>query len=277
MVYPFRTSLAVLAVAVVLCDPGKARADMPYQPYEAIYELSLVQARGLQTASSARGRLFSSFSGSACEGYTSKTRQVLEVEVMGKLILIDTRATSWEDGAGKSYRFKIETRTNDSDPSVVAGVAERTDDHITVNLKQPENKTFTIDGSTVFPIEQLQRTIAAAKAGKSLLEFTVYDGSDNGEKIRNALTAIEQPIPGDKAVESPDPSTTNEKMKSLTRWPITVNYYDRQAKDKQTPIYTMSFELFENGAGRNLVLDYRQFVISGALGRFDIKDSEPCK
>ena len=46
---------------------------------------------------------------------------------------------------------------------------------------------------------------------------------------------------------------------------------------EQTPVYSMSFELFENGVSRALVLDYNDFVISGALGKFDVKDSRPCK
>ena len=53
-------------------------------------------------------------------------------------------------------------------------------------------------------------------------------------------------------------------MKSLMRWPVTVSYYDRDAKAKdgeQTPVYAMSFELFENGVSRALVLDYNDFVI----------------
>ena len=64
-------------------------------------------------------------------------------------------------------------------------------------------------------------------------------------------------------------------MKSLTRWPVTVSYYDRDARAKdgeQTPVYAMSFELFENGVSRALVLDYNDFVISGAMGKFDVKD-----
>ncbi len=87
---------------------------------------------------------------------------------------------------------------------------------------------------------------------------------------------IGQPIPGDRTIASPDPSTTNDQMKSLTRWPVTVSYYDRDAKAKdgeQTPVYAMSFELFENGVSRALVLDYNDFVISGAMGKFDVKDS----
>ena len=38
----------------------------------------------------------------------------------------------------------------------------------------------------------------------------------------------------------------------------------------------MSFELFENGVSRALVLDYNDFVISGSLGKFNVKDSKPC-
>jgi hypothetical protein len=159
-------------------------------------------------------------------------------------------------------------------------MAERTGDHITVKLKQPEAKTFTLDGSTVFPTEQIQLIIAAAKEGKSLLELTVYDGSDNGQKVYNTLSVIGQPIEGTKQVASPDPSTTSDQMKPLTRWPVTVSYYDREAKAKdgeQTPVYSMSFELYENGVSRKLVLDYNDFVIAGALGKFDVKDAKPCK
>ena len=61
---------------------------------------------------------------------------------------------------------------NDADSSPIDGMAERSGDHITVKLKQPEAKTFTLDGTTVFPTEQIQRIIAAAREGKSVLELT---------------------------------------------------------------------------------------------------------
>src|ERR1700676_883766 len=260
---------------------GEAAASGPFLSRRALYELSLVKSRGSNSINSVRGRILYSFSGSACEGYTSEFRQVSELDSgEGKVTLSDLRSTSWEDGAGKSYRFKIDARMNDTDSSPVDGVAERAGDHITVKLKQPVAKTFTLDGNTVFPTEQIQRIIAAAREGKSLLELSVYDGSDNGEKVYNTLTVIGQPIPGDRTIAAPDPSTTNDQMKSLTRWPVTVSYYDREAKSRdgeQTPVYAMSFELFENGVSRALVLDYNDFVISGALGKFDVKDSKPCK
>jgi len=292
MARPFRISsrdvrpltLAIADVAVGWGFAGgraEAAASSPFLAHQALYELSLLKSRGSNSINSARGRILYNFSGSTCEGYTSEFRQVSELDSgEGRVTLSDLRSTSWEDGAGKSYRFKIEARMNDADASPVDGVAERTGDHVTVKLKQPVSKTFTLDGNTVFPTEQIERIIAAAREGKSVLELTVYDGSDNGEKVYNTLSVIGQPIPGDRSVAAPDPATASNAMKSLTRWPVTVSYYDRDAKStegEQTPVYSMSFELFENGVSRALVLDYNDFVISGALGKFDAKDSKPCK
>ena len=280
-----RSLLLTMAVAGIASDAtagqAAAGAGPAFLPHQALYNLSLVKSRGSASIDSARGRILYDFSGSACEGYTSEFRQVSELNSgEGKVTLSDLRSTSWEDGAGKSYRFKIDSRMNESNSSPVDGIAERTGDHITVKLRQPETKTFTLDGATVFPTEQIHRIISAAKEGKSLLELMVYDGSDNGQKVYNTLTVIGQPIPGDRTIAAPDPSVTNDQMKSQTRWPVTVSYYDRDTKGKdgeQTPVYAMSFELFENGVSRALVLDYNDFVISGALGKFDVRDSKPCK
>jgi EipB-like len=279
-------SLLLMAAAAALVSGSfggkvEAAASGPFLAHQALYELSLVKSRGSNSINNARGRILYNFSGSACEGYTSEFRQVSELDSgEGKVTLSDLRSTSWEDGAGKSYRFKIDARMNDADSSPVDGIAERNGDHITVKLNQPETKTFTLDGATVFPTEQIQRIIAAAREGKSVLELMVYDGSDNGEKVYNTLSVIGQPIHGDRTTAAPDPSTASDVMKSLTRWPVTVSYYDRDARAKdgeQTPVYAMSFELYENGVSRALVLDYNDFVIAGAMGKFDVKDSKPCK
>jgi hypothetical protein len=257
-----------------------AAANAPFMAHQAVYDLSLLKTRGGASIDNARGRIVYDFSGSACEGYNSEFRQVSELDNgEGKKTISDLSSTSWESADGKTYRFKIDTRMNENDSTNVDGVAERNGDHITVKLKQPVTKTFTLDGNTVFPTEQIRRIIAAARDGKSLLELTVYDGSDTGEKLYNTLTVIGKPIAGDQAT-NPDPTTKNDKMKTLTRWPVTVSYYDRDAKTnsgEQTPVYAMSFELYENGVSRKLVLDYNDFVIAGAVDKFEPKDSKPCK
>ncbi|MGL4556242.1 MAG: EipB family protein, partial [Afipia sp.] len=61
---------------------------------------------------------------------------------------------------------------------------------------------------------------------------------------------------------------------------VTVSYYDRATKSnsgEQTPVYAMSFELYEDGVSRALSLDYNDFVIAGAMDKIDIKETKPCK
>jgi hypothetical protein len=277
---------ALVAVATAAAVVGATAAAwsapaIPFLAHQAVYDLALKKARGNATVNSARGRIMYTFTGNACEGYTTDFRQVSELESgENKTTVSDLRSTSWEDGDGKTYRFKIETQMNDSTTTAVDGVAERTGNTVTVKLKLPKPKTFTLDPSTVFPTEQVRRIIEAAKQGKSLLELVVYDGSDDGERVYNTLTVIGQPIPGDRAPAQPDPSTTSDNLKTMTRWPVTVSYFDRAAHSEtgeQTPTYAMSFELYENGVSRALVLDYNDFVISGEMSKFDIKDAKPCK
>ena len=105
----------------------------------------------------------------------------------------------------------------------------------------------------------------------------VYDGSDNGEKVYDTISLIGAPIAvehGRHGGRSVDGQRADEGIAAL---PITITYYDPTAKDGgRTVVYSMAFELFENAVSRALVLDYNDFVIAGALGKFDIKDTKPC-
>jgi hypothetical protein len=58
---------------------------------------------------------------------------------------------------------------------------------------------------------------------------------------------------------------------------VTVSYFDRdKAIGEQTPVYAITFELYENGISRALLLDYNDFAISGELKTLEIKDTKPC-
>src|SRR5690349_17559608 len=133
MARSFRTgnarSLLLMAAAAAfvwgsLGGRAEAAASGPFLAHQALYDLSLVKSRGSNSINSARGRILYNFSGSACEGYTSEFRQVSELDSgEGKMMLSDLQSSSWEDGDGKSYRFKIDSRTNESDSNSVDGIA----------------------------------------------------------------------------------------------------------------------------------------------------------
>jgi hypothetical protein len=274
--------VAMSALPLAGAQTAAAATGVPFLAHQAAYDLSLTTSRRSPSVEGVRGRIVYKFTGSDCEGYTTDFRQVSQIQAgEDKTQLSDLRSTSWEDAGSKTYRFKIKTLMNDAETSAVDGFAERgADGVVVVKLKQPQVKTFTLAKDIVFPNEQVHRIIQAAREGKSLLQLSVYDGSDNGEKIYNTLTVIGQPIAGDRPPASPDAGSDNTALKSMTRWPVTISYYDRSAKQdsgEQTPAYAMSFELYENGVSRKLSLDYNDFVIAGAMSKFDVEDSKPCK
>ena len=148
-----------------------------------------------------------------------------------------------------------------------------------MRLTAPTKKELTIDGDIVFPTEQVERIVAAARAGKSLLELNVYDGSDTGEKLYRTLTVIGAPIAPGAGTDDPDAAMGDAAMKGATRWPVTVSYYDSAAakSGEQTPTYAMSFQLYDNGVSRALKLDYNDFVLAGAISKFETTPAKPCK
>ena len=79
-----------------------------------------------------------------------------------------------------------------------------------------------------------------------------------------------------------DAAVDKDTLAGLARWPVTISYFDKtkQADDQpteQTPIYAISFEMYENGISRALRLDYGDFVIDGKMTSLDVKKTKACK
>jgi hypothetical protein len=276
-----RAATAVLAAATVLAFgalPIPAQTQtINLVPHRAIYELSLGKVRGKASVQNARGRILYDFTGSACEGYTLDFRQVAELDNgEGKISLSDLRSNTWEDGAGKIYRFTSQNSLNQKLLDSVDGKAERGTGGVAVTLTKPEPRKVDLDAAIVFPTEHVRRIIEAARAGQTILEFPIYDGSETGEKVYNSLTVIGREIgPGERDLG--DAASGNDVLSKLRRWPVTVSYFERgKPAGEQMPVYAISFDLYENGVSRTLVLDYNDFSISGVLKNIELKDSKPC-
>src|SRR5215831_12425586 len=224
-------------------------------PHRAIYDLKLAQSHGQKAIEAVRGRILYDFSGSPCDGYALRFRQVSELDNgEGKISLSDLRAATWEDGTAKSFRFNSENYVNREKVDVVDGHAERGAGQLAVKLSKPKDATFNLDADMVFPTEHIRRIIEAARAGQTILDFPVYDGSETGEKVYNTLTVIGRVIGPDERPPT-DAAAGQAGLAALKRWPVTVSYFDRASKTgEQTPVYAISFELYENGISRALLL-----------------------
>ena len=267
------------ATAVLLTWPVAAPAADPGElaGHRAIYELKLSTGRNQSHAVSARGRILYDFSGNACEGYKLEFRQVSELDNgEGRVTLSDLRTNSWEDGAAKGYTFSSQNYVNQRLAESVDGRADRQADAVAVTLSKPADRKLTLDRGVIFPTEHVRRIIEAARADKTILEFPVYDGSETGDKVYNTLTVIGREI-GPNQRPPNDAAAGKPELANLKRWPVTVSYFDTSKKAaEQIPVYSISFELYENGISRALLLDYNDFAISGELTSLDIKETKAC-
>jgi EipB-like len=275
--------LAIALAAAADAAPAAAAGPQVYlAPHRAVYDLTLAKSRGSRNVAAVRGRILYDFSGNACEGYALKFRQVSELDSdEGKSVLSDLRSTTWEDGTAKEFRFNSENRLDDRQTEAVDGHAQRDKAAVAVKLSKPEHKSFTEPADAVFPTEHMRRIIEAARAGKSILNFPVYDGSESGQKLYDTLTVIGKAIP--PGTQPPDDAAAEvPALAKLTRWPVTISYFNHESAKKQqsgeqTPVYAIGFELYENGISRKLTLDYTDFSITGKMTGLVMKKEKPCK
>jgi envelope integrity protein B len=267
----------IVGVCFVAAAPAEATAALA--PHRAVYDLTLAKSGGKRPIEAVHGRILYDFSGNACEGYALQFRQVSEIDSgEGKRALSDLRAATWEEGDAKSFRFNSENKVNERVVDTVDGNAGRDSSGVSVKLSKPKAKSFDLDAKIVFPTEHVRRVIEAAEAGKTLLELSVFDGSESGEKVFSTLAVIGNVIaPGDKLPD--DAAAGNRTLAGMKRWPVTISYFEQgTAKTgEQTPAYAIGFELYENGISRALTLDYGDFTVSGIMSQLEIKDAPACK
>ena len=257
-------------------------APIQLAPHVAVYDLKLKSSSGKRSLEAVRGRIVYDFSGSICEGYQLKFRQVTQLDSgEGKTALSDLRTSTWEEGQAKSFRFKSENFMDEKQVTAVDGRADRDRNTVAVKLTKPDGKKLDI-GTVVFPTEHMRRLIEAARAGQSIVELAVYDGSEDGEKIFQSLAVIGRKIEPDE--KKPEDAAANQNsLAGLARWPVTISYFDKSQKKaddepgEQTPIYAIAFEMYDNGISRALRLDYGDFVVDGTMTSLEVKTAKPCK
>ena len=281
MDHAFSPRGTALALFLIVFASGACAQDAPIRlvPHRAVYDLSLEKTRGNSQVAAVRGRILYDFDGNACEGYSLEFRQVSDVESgEDKESTSDLRSTTWEGADAKSFKFTSQNFVNENLVDTVDGHAERKPNETVVDLSKPEQKTLDLDATVVFPTEHMVRVIAAARAGKSILEFPVYDGSDTGQKVFDTLTVIGRKIAPNEH-QHDDAAANDTKLAGVARWPVRISYFDKGKKaenNEAAPTYAIGFELYENGISRALVLDYNDFVVSGKLSSLELKEPKPC-
>ena len=272
------------ALFLLAALPGSALAAGPTAPvpdmsairltnHRAVYDLSLARSTGTRAVEGVRGRIVIDFSGDACRGYTMQTRQVTMIE-SGESgdRTSDLRSTTFENGDGRNFRFRTTTILNNAPSPAVDGTAEAAD-ALKVKLKEPKRDQFQTEGTVLFPIHHMMRLIEAAKAGETTVAAKVFDGSDDGRKVYDTLAIIGRPNASPAADTERDKPLRERDHAGMRRWPVTLSYFT-PGEGERTPIYTLTFDLYEDGVSGRLHLDYGDFAIDGNLTRLDLAKAD---
>ena len=271
------TRLALLVlVSPMALGVAPALAAAPLAPHRAVYDLVLDEASDRSGITGLSGRMVYEFNGSACEGYTVKFRFVTQIDTSENSRVTDQQTTTFEDAEGKTFSFVTKSFTDQTLERELKGTATREADGLKVDIDKPEKNVVELE-RTQFPTQHLVELIDKASTGETFYETSIFDGSEDGDKVMTTTVVVGKKEP----VEKSDPEApvlaglAKEKF-----WPVDIAYFD-QATDggEEVPEYRISFKLHENGLTRDLVMDYGDFSMTGKLVNLALFDPAPqnCK
>ena len=267
---------AVGGILMLYCSPTVHAGGVGLAAHRAIYDLVLDRSAQGANLADLTGRIVMEFSGSECGGYTVALRFRTEIfDQEGDLRITDARTKTFEDGNGRGFKFTNETFIDDTLTEESRGRANRTEAGISVALTRPGEKKFVLDDSVVFPTEQIVRIIEAGRSDQNFLQIDVYDGSEDGETVY--ATTVVLGAGSDSSVDVGDEvAVTDAGVAGIMHWPVTVSYFEQETRGEQTPLYVMSFILYENGISRRLKIDYGDFAITGRLSGLEMLPGGKC-
>ncbi|WP_422023081.1 cell envelope integrity EipB family protein [Roseibium sp.] len=272
----FLLKCAVVAIVVVTSGASEAAAKVAgiqLAPHRAVYDMKLADTEQQSGIAGLTGRMVYEFSGNACEGYSVNFRFVTEFrDLSGGSQVTDLQTTSFEGPDAESYQFLSKTYVDQKLVESSRGLARAETGLKAVELKEPDEKSLQIGQDVQFPTEHLMNIVKTAQDGGHFTASDIYDGAETGDKVFGTTAVI-----GAKAVGIV-PEIDGERQDALdtvASWPVTVAYFDPATQEnsgEQTPVYQLSFRLFENGVSDKLVLDYGDFKIAGTMTALELRD-----
>lgn len=243
-------------------------ANSVFLPHRAVYDVKLERSSEQSGISSMDGRLVFQFDGSACDGYTMNMRFVLRMQLPEELRVTDQQTTTFESGDGNEFNFVTKTFTDQKLDKELRGSAVRNNDGIVVDVEKPDPMDVTLEPSQ-FPTMHLAELIKRAEAGDSFYETSLFDGTDQGDRLMKTSVVI-----GKKTANAADDAELMNAapLKDDEFWPVTIAYFDptEETSGESEPQYRITFKLYGNGITRDLVMDYGDFAVNGQMKELDM-------
>lgn len=252
-------------------------AAMTIRPHRAVYDLKLERTTEGSNVSGADGRMVMELTGSACEGWSTSFRRVMEMRpTEGETQLFDNQVASWESGDGQSMQLNDKQYINNRLETETKLKADMDADHAkggkgVINEPKPEN--FDLPTGALFPMAHQKHLMEAAERGETRDVSILFDGA-SGSKVYKVISFI------GKRKEPGSDASADKAVKDLPWWPLSVTFYEydaAKATSEELPSYQMSFPIYENGVAGTLNINYGDYVLSGKLTSLELLKPSDCK
>ena len=218
------------------------------------------------------GRMVYEFNGSPCDGYTTRFRLVTQVISGSDRRLTDQQTTTYENPGKGTFRFVTRTFLNGEPDKEVRGAAHETDTGTEVELTKPVERRLELPKSE-FPTQHMLGMIRHARAGDTMYQSRIFDGSEDADQAPVTTTVIGRQHAPERDISD---KAAVEKLRSEPFWPASVAYFDATSNGDETPAYRIAFKLYANGVSGDLIMDYGDFALRGKLVRLETLKQPTC-
>ena len=259
-----RSGGLLVALLAALWSSG---VDAALAPHVAAYRLSLAGAADMANPfSEVRGGLVIEWR-LACDGWLSRQRLAFVATLQeGGNLGHDVRFSSWEALDGSRMRYSYRSYGDDELQEEFRGeaVLEPSQGGV-ATFSTPSERRIELPAGTIFPTVHIQEVLNGAQAGERFVSHEVFDGA-GFDSLTQITSVIGQPRLVEPLADQDDDGRA---------WPVSMAYYEL-GTPSDTPKFEARFLLGENGILRDLVLDYGDFKLKGALERLELLEPPDC-
>jgi hypothetical protein len=255
---------STVAVAAPAPIPGhevaaQAGAPVTLAAHKAVYDLSLSSTHGGGTVAASGSMTFQVTD--ACTGWASQQQLHLQLVTReGQSSDMLSSYATLESKDGRHLTFDMQERDNGSMTQRVRGEAGLDPTGAgTIHFTLPVPSTMSLPRGTLFPMAHTRAIIAAAEAGRTSIDPTLFDGTSADGPTDSYVTIL-----GWKQAPSPSdyPALTAQASGR-----VHVAFFARKT-GTITPDYEVGMRYFANGVSDRLDMDFGDFTMRGTLRSF---------